>query len=144
MESVPSAAVSDRAGTAPRAARSYRFATLAPIVALYLLAAAFGVLVARRPPWSGDTGVHLAVLEQLGRHLREPPDPMTGTATAGSVYYSPYALGQALAFRFGGLDPWTIFRISAVCTIASPARSWRAGGTPWRWTWAPTAGAPVW
>jgi hypothetical protein len=98
------------AGPAPR----HRFTGLLPVIALYVLAAAFGLLVARRPPWSGDTGVHLAVLEQFGRNLHDPPDPMTGVTEPGSVYYTPFTLLQALGFRFGGLDAWTVLRISAV------------------------------
>ncbi|MEV0838576.1 hypothetical protein AB0I55_03355 [Actinocatenispora sera] len=114
MAGVPSAAVSSRPDADGTAAPGRRLATLAPVIALYVLAAAFGLLVARRPPWSGDTGIHLAVIEQFGRNLHDPPDPMTGVAEPGSVYYSPFTLLQALGFRFGGLDPWTIFRISAV------------------------------
>lgn len=114
MAGVPSAAVSSHPDADRTATPRRRFTALAPVIALYVLAAAFGLLVARRLPWSGDTGVHLAVIEQLGRNLHDPPDPMTGVAEPGSVYYSPFALLQALAFRFGGLDPWTIFRISAV------------------------------
>ncbi|BCJ36256.1 hypothetical protein Athai_37590 [Actinocatenispora thailandica] len=114
MAGARSAAVSGRRDAERGATPGRRFGALAPVLGLYLLAALFGLLVARKLPWSGDTGVHLAVIEQFGRNLHDPPDPMTGVAEPGNVYYSPFTLLQALAFRFGGLDPWTIFRICAV------------------------------
>lgn len=114
MGSVPSATVPSRTDLGRGAAVRHRLTALVPVLALYLLAAGFGLLVARRLPWSGDTGVHLAVVEQLGRHLHNPPDPMTGTPDADNAYYTPYTFGQALWFRYGAIDPWTVFRVSAV------------------------------
>ncbi|BCJ34260.1 hypothetical protein Athai_17630 [Actinocatenispora thailandica] len=84
-----------------------------PTVALYAVGAALGLAVAWWFPWSGDTGLHIAVVEQLSRHLGDPPDPLVG-AHAASPYYSPYSLVQALLARVTGLGGYDVLRVSAL------------------------------
>lgn len=96
---------------ARRAVESRR--RVAPTAALYAVGAALGLAVAWRFPWSGDTGLHIAVVEQLSRHLGSPPDPLVG-APAASPYYSPYSLAQALLARATGLGGYDVLRVAAL------------------------------
>lgn len=102
-----------RAGGGSTAERHHGWSRIVPIVLLYAVAAGFGLAVAYRLPWVGDTGLHLAVIEQLSRNLTHPPDPLVG-ADAPSPYYSPYALVQALLMRATGLGGLSVLRLFAV------------------------------
>ncbi|GAA4203621.1 hypothetical protein [Actinocatenispora rupis] len=95
------------------AARRARWSAAVPVALLYLLAGAFGLAVAWRLPWVGDTGLHLAVIEQLSRNLGNPPDPLVG-AHSPSPYYTPYSLVQALLMRGTGLGARDVLRLFAV------------------------------
>jgi len=85
----------------------------APLLVLYGVAATIGVAVAARLPWLGDTGLHVAVIEQLGRHLGDPLDPLVGT-DAVSPYYSPYTLIQAVIAHTAGVSATGVLRGSAL------------------------------
>lgn len=91
-------------------------ARVPPVVVLYTLAVTIGVLLAWRGVWRGDTGLHLAVIEQVRHHPLAPPDPLTGTATR-SPYYSPLVLVQGLASGGLGVSARTVLRVTAAVNL---------------------------
>ncbi|MFE9253063.1 hypothetical protein [Streptomyces sp. NPDC007088] len=70
-------------------------------------------LAAWAHPVCCDAGQHAAVVERLKAGLFHPAHPMADLPGAGSPYYSPYALAQALFAKATGSDGWTVFRLAA-------------------------------
>lgn len=87
-----------------------------------------------------DASPHLLVLHADGAEVRLAMSESTAVWHGGR--------GGLAALRPG--RPVVVRRSSSVAEKVwvgigrVGARSWRAGGTPWRWTWAPTGGAPMW
>ncbi|QNP72379.1 hypothetical protein IAG44_25130 [Streptomyces roseirectus] len=66
-----------------------------------------------RVPPCCDAGQHAAVIERLRANLLEPRHPTADLPGAGSPYYSPYALTQAVFARLTGLTGWEVLRLAA-------------------------------
>ncbi|WP_338683543.1 hypothetical protein QD712_23835 [Streptomyces acidiscabies] len=66
-----------------------------------------------RVPLCCDAGQHAAVIERLKANLLEPRHPTADLPGAGSPYYSPYALAQAVFARVTGLTGWEVLRLAA-------------------------------
>ncbi|GHF73451.1 hypothetical protein GCM10010218_63300 [Streptomyces mashuensis] len=79
-----------------------------------LLLAVLLLFVVVRLPWSGDLGMHAAVLERLRADPLHPGNPLVDRDTP-SPYYSPWTLFQALAARATG---WGTFRVLRVAGLA--------------------------
>ncbi|MXM63241.1 hypothetical protein GR925_07200 [Streptomyces sp. HUCO-GS316] len=67
-----------------------------------------------RIPLCCDAGLHAAVVERLKADLLHPAHPTADLPGAGSPYYGPYAVAQAVLARPAGLSGW------GVVTLAGP------------------------
>ncbi|MFJ5263493.1 hypothetical protein ACIQAC_23815 [Streptomyces sp. NPDC088387] len=65
-----------------------------------------------RVPLCCDAGLDAAVVERLATDLAHPRHPTADLPGAGSPYYSPYALAQALFARLTGLGGWEVVRLA--------------------------------
>ncbi|MHC3473889.1 hypothetical protein ACYF6T_35050 [Streptomyces sp. 7R007] len=65
-----------------------------------------------RIPLCCDAGQHAAVIERLRADLLHPAHSMADLPGAGSPYYGPYAVVQALFARLTGLSGWAVLRIA--------------------------------
>lgn len=74
-------------------------------------------LLAWSLPVCCDLGQHAAVVERLKANLPHPAHPMAVLPGAGSPYYSPYALLQALFARGTGTTGWEVVRLAAPVNV---------------------------
>jgi hypothetical protein len=65
-----------------------------------------------RIPLCCDTGQHAAVIERLRANLLHPAHSMADLPGAGSPYYGPYAVAQAVFARLTGLSGWEVLRLA--------------------------------
>lgn len=65
-----------------------------------------------RVPLCCDAGQHAAVVERLRDDLLRPRHPTADLPGAGSPYYSPFAVAQAVAARLTGLGGWEVLRLT--------------------------------
>ncbi|MFI9822454.1 hypothetical protein ACIHFC_18595 [Streptomyces sp. NPDC052013] len=65
-----------------------------------------------RVPLCCDAGQHAAVVERLKADLVSPRHPTADLPGAGSPYYSPFALTQAVVARLTGLGGWEVVRLT--------------------------------
>ncbi|RFU85320.1 hypothetical protein DY218_18000 [Streptomyces triticagri] len=82
----------------------------------YLVFGALFWLVAGAAAWRVpvccEFGQHAAVVERLAADLWSPSHPTVDAPGAGSPYYSPYAVLQAVVARLSGLDGWQVVKLS--------------------------------
>ncbi|WP_377270745.1 hypothetical protein [Peterkaempfera sp. SMS 1(5)a] len=64
-------------------------------------------------PWSGDQGLHAAVIERLRTDLSDPANPLIAEDTP-SPYYSPWMLLLGALARITGWDTFTVLSVAAV------------------------------
>ncbi|MFC8516589.1 hypothetical protein [Streptomyces sp. NPDC057257] len=65
-----------------------------------------------RIPLCCDAGQHAAVVERLKANLLHPAHSMADLPGAGSPYYGPYAVAQAVFARLTGLSGWAVLRLA--------------------------------
>ncbi|RII19854.1 hypothetical protein DSC45_07575 [Streptomyces sp. YIM 130001] len=65
-----------------------------------------------RVPVCCDFGQHAAVVNRLVADLWSPAQPTADVPGAGSPYYSPYAVLQAVVARLTGLDGWQVVKLT--------------------------------
>ncbi|MFJ3658632.1 hypothetical protein ACIPPR_35685 [Streptomyces nigra] len=68
-------------------------------------------------PLCCDAGQHAAVVERLRADLFHPRHPMADLPGAGSPYYSPYAVAEAVFARLTGLGGWEVVRLAGVLNL---------------------------
>ncbi|WP_190112676.1 hypothetical protein [Streptomyces cinnamoneus] len=88
----------------------------AAAVAVLLLTALLLLMVVRLP-WSGDLGMHGAVLERLRADLFHPGNPLVDEDTV-SPYYSPWAVALALVATVSGWGTFGVLRLAALGGLA--------------------------
>lgn len=88
----------------------------AATVAVLLLGVLLLLMVVRLP-WSGDLGMHGAVLERLRADLLHPGNPLVDEDTP-SPYYSPWTVALALAGSVTGWSTFTVLRLAALTGLA--------------------------
>ncbi|MEV6671642.1 hypothetical protein [Streptomyces sp. NPDC051162] len=113
----PTAAPAER--TAPRTAGALRPGPSTPhraLAACVLLLAALLLLMVVRLPWSGDLGMHAAVLERLRADPLHPGNPLVRADTP-SPYYSPWTVLLALAASVTGWGTFTVLRLGGLAGL---------------------------
>ncbi|MET7456205.1 hypothetical protein ABZT03_30835 [Streptomyces sp. NPDC005574] len=65
-----------------------------------------------RVPLCCDSGQHAAVVERLKADLLHPAHSMAALPGAGSPYYGPYAVAQAVLARLTGLSGWEVVKLA--------------------------------
>ncbi|MFD7390449.1 hypothetical protein ACFV46_18460 [Streptomyces sp. NPDC059852] len=68
-------------------------------------------------PLCCDAGQHAAVVERLRADLFHPRHPMADLPGAGSPYYSPYAVAEAVFALLTGLGGWEVVRLAGVLNL---------------------------
>ncbi|GGX68300.1 hypothetical protein [Streptomyces hiroshimensis] len=101
----------------PGAARPARAAARRPVVVAVLLLAVLLLLMTVRLPWSGDLGMHAAVLERLRADPLHPGNPLVDAPTP-SPYYSPWTVLLALTGSATGWGTFTVLRLGALAGLA--------------------------
>ncbi|MFI1973043.1 hypothetical protein [Streptomyces cinnamoneus] len=81
-----------------------------------LLAAALLLLMVVRLPWSGDLGMHGAVLERLRADPFHPGNPLVDADTP-SPYYSPWTLLLALTGAVAGWGTFGVLRLAGLAGL---------------------------
>nr|WP_246430367.1 hypothetical protein [Streptomyces rectiverticillatus] len=101
----------------PGAARPARApAARRPAAAAVLLLAVLLLLMTVRLPWSGDLGMHAAVLERLRADPLHPGNPLVDAPTP-SPYYSPWTVLLALTGSATGWGTFTVLRLGALAGL---------------------------
>ncbi|MEU4210341.1 hypothetical protein AB0F13_10160 [Streptomyces sp. NPDC026206] len=95
-----------------RASLPHRAAAVAALLLAVLL-----LLMVVRLPWSGDLGMHGAVLERLRTDLLHPGNPLVDADTT-SAYYSPWAVALALVATASGWGTFGVLRLAALIGLA--------------------------
>ncbi|MFI2078253.1 MULTISPECIES: hypothetical protein [Streptomyces] len=97
----------------PLAARAalWRSAAVGVVLLTVLL-----LLMVVRLPWSGDLGMHGAVLERLRADLVHPGNPLVDEDT-DSPYYSPWTVSLALVATAGGWSTFAVLRLAALAGL---------------------------
>ncbi len=84
-------------------------------VAVLLLAVLLLLMVVRLP-WSGDLGMHGAVLERLRSDLFHPGNPLVDADTA-SAYYSPWTVALGLVATVSGWGTFGVLRLAGLAGL---------------------------
>ncbi|MEU8585171.1 hypothetical protein [Streptomyces abikoensis] len=74
------------------------------------------LLMVVRLPWSGDLGMHAAVLERLRADLIHPGNPLVDEDTP-SPYYSPWTVALALVARATGWGTFGVLRLAGLAGL---------------------------
>ncbi len=98
---------------APRARPAYRAVAVAALLLAVLL-----LLMVVRLPWSGDLGMHGAVLERLRTDLLHPGNPLVDEDT-DSPYYSPWAVALALVAKATGWGTFGVLRLAGLAGLVA-------------------------
>lgn len=85
-------------------------------VAVLLLGVLLLLMVVRLP-WSGDLGMHAAVLERLRADPVHPGNPLVAEDTP-SPYYSPWTVALALVARATGWGTFGVLRLAGLAGLA--------------------------
>ncbi|MEU3356236.1 hypothetical protein [Streptomyces sp. NPDC037389] len=85
-------------------------------VAVLLLGVLLLLMVVRLP-WSGDLGMHAAVLERLRADLAHPGNPLVDEDTP-SPYYSPWTVVLALVATATGWGTFGVLRLAGLAGLA--------------------------
>ncbi|MEV4439313.1 hypothetical protein AB0K09_09855 [Streptomyces sp. NPDC049577] len=96
-----------------RAAPARRALPCAAVRTAALLLTVLLLLMAVRLPWSGDLGLHGAVLERLRADLLHPGNPLVAEDTP-SPYYSPWTVLLALFATATGSPTFHVLRLAAL------------------------------
>ncbi|GAA2723726.1 MULTISPECIES: hypothetical protein [Streptomyces] len=99
-------------GHGPGARLPHRTAVAAAVLLTVLL-----LLMVVRLPWSGDLGMHAAVLERLRTDLIHPGNPLVDADTA-SPYYSPWTVALALVADATGRGTFGVLRLAGLAGLA--------------------------
>ncbi|MEU7137531.1 hypothetical protein [Streptomyces sp. NPDC046261] len=81
-----------------------------------LLLAVLLLLMVVRLPWSGDLGMHGAVLERLRADLFHPGNPLVDADTP-SAYYSPWTVALALVATASGWGTFGVLRLAGLAGL---------------------------
>ncbi|MEU7167013.1 hypothetical protein AB0A70_20615 [Streptomyces morookaense] len=93
--------------------------------AAVLLLAVLLLLMVVRLPWSGDLGMHGAVLERLRTDLLHPGNPLVDADTP-SPYYSPWTVLLALLAGVTGWSTFTVLRLAGLAGLLALGSGIRA------------------
>ncbi|AXI78122.1 hypothetical protein [Peterkaempfera bronchialis] len=127
--------------TAPTRVRALRLPLPYTVFAVLALLVILPLCI--KLPWSGDQGLHAAVIERLRTDLSDPTNPLIAEETP-SPYFSPWMLLLGALARATGWDTFTVLSLAAVAAcVLLVTGVYRFVRTLTDHRWAPVLALPL-